>query len=367
MENHFINNSQQQVSSKNNIELGSFKVSARDMNELILRITNKHPEITVSISETDLGEKIMFNLIFEGSPDSIRLDEMDLFLKNLALEYNAEYVSPISDSVHTDIQDNKVVEDVAVVSTQHVQSVYDNSAIVWAEVKINESKSADIYFLLSINEEKIKEAISSKSLDELNSLGNDLTLKFVDVIYEDNYLNTKLTDLESSRKYYYVACIKNAQGLLICDQTINTFETLHAKDKNYLPHVVTGNSYYNETGLNLYSPILTGSFANDAPYPGYTVLASFVIANQKSSLEDTDRLFDRNRKNDIEWLGVVGSITDFKSGDSFEEMAHAQRETSFYYRACLHYDVDASGSGYSSDTYVCGNINYNQAKMNFFN
>ena len=370
-ENTALESDRDQDVNEGRINLGSFTLNSNeDRRNLYLSVSKKYPDLSFGGSTSYSAKGIVIEFISETKLSSTLVNDIMAFFEEIAQNHNSVYVSPVPVSSSCDTESSGCTppaQKKAVVYTKHVQSVYEDSAIIWSETKINDSKSADVYFIWGTSESEMVDAVTKKSLSEIDALGDFVKKKYADIVYSDKYLNVKLSELESSRKYYYSACIENTQGLFACDQTINTFETLHKKDKNYVPQIRTGNSYYNDTGLNLYSPILTGSFGNDAPYPGYIVRASFVMAEKESSLKDTSRLFGRNKMNDVKWVGVVESQKDFKKDDFFEEMAHSQRETSFYYRACAHYDVAASGTTYASDTFVCGDIKYNQAKINFFN
>jgi len=248
----------------------------------------------------------------------------------------------------------------ATITTKSADSIDEDSANLRAQIQMNQSTEADIYFIYGTSESRVKTASRKNSFAQIDQSGERLKKLFVGGVYQTGSFSKKFSNLEENEEYYFTACIDSKEEPFRCGFDIKSFETGDL-EFDFIPEIETEDSYYNTTGLNLESPIITGSFGNNSPHANYKVIPSFVLSERKSSLQSIDNFQDLL---DLEW-STIQYIEDFDEGDIFENQLHNKQGISFYYRACAHYDVDENGSTFRNEPFVCGDIEYHQTNSDF--
>lgn len=139
----------------------------------------------------------------------------------------------------------------ATIQTQSAESINENSAYLRADIQINESETADIYFVYGTSKSQVEKASRKTSFARIDQSGERLQKLFVGGVYHNTSFSKKFSNLRSNEKYYFTACVDSKEGPFECSSAIKSFETNKENSNNNFknPDVQTRSPFLDMLGI----------------------------------------------------------------------------------------------------------------------
>ena len=243
----------------------------------------------------------------------------------------------------------------ATITTESADSIGEDSANLRAEIQINQSNLADIYFVYGTSRSKVEAASRKNSFAQIDQSGERLKKLFVGGFYHNTSLSKKFSNLEEDEKYYFTACVDSDEEPFRCSSVIKSFETEKEFGGDFVnPDVQTKSPLLDMLGVRGHAGQLI--FEGHSEHNDATNIKVFFVYGPGTKSLDIENKYDSyneiNTNSRIKKTDYSNS-PDSNSAATFNESITPELEDlnqPNYFSACVEYrDED-------SDTQLeCGN------------
>jgi peptidoglycan hydrolase-like protein with peptidoglycan-binding domain len=113
----------------------------------------------------------------------------------------------------------------ATIQYQSVSSASVDYATIQAQILMNQSNSANVYFLYGTSNSRLERATEENSFADISESGSRLQKLFIDTSYSNSVFSKQILNLDEDEEYYFTACIDSDEKSFTCSSDIKSFET----------------------------------------------------------------------------------------------------------------------------------------------